>query len=189
MSCGDPGKEWGREAGEIARLLSYIVILVASAGLFLAADAIPASRFEQLGAGAFPQIVFAAIALVSMVAIIDALRRIPSPAYRRFGAQTVGWAKTRYLVFISLSSLTIYLLAIPYLGFSIASFIFLFGLQTVLMPRQPKTILVAAVTALVFSFGLNWLFAEVFMVFLPRGGALTWMISWRAPRRSSPSPR
>jgi len=37
------------------------------------------------------------------------------------------------------------------------------------MPRTPKSIALAAVVAVVFSFGLNWLFAEVFTVFLPRG--------------------
>ena len=61
------------------------------------------------------------------------------------------------------------LIAIPVLGFSLASFLFIFGLEVVLMPRRPVAIAVALVVALVFSFGLNWLFAEVFNVFLPRG--------------------
>jgi len=157
------------EGGEIARLLSYVVLLVASVGLFLAAGSIPASRFERLGAGAFPQLVFAAIAIVCVIAIADALRRIPLSAYGRFAAQTAGWARRHYLVFISLAALTAYLLAIPLVGFPIASLVFLFGLQLVLMPRRPASILIAAAVALVFSFGLNWLFAEVFAVFLPRG--------------------
>ena len=169
MSETELEKMHAKEAGEIARLLSYVLILLASVGLFVAATGIPTSRFERLGAGAFPQIVFGAIALVAMVAIVDALKKIPASAYGRFGAQTAAWACRRYLVFISLAALTLYLLAIPLLGFSIASLVFLFGLQVILMPRSPKSLLIAAVVAVVFSFGLNWLFAEVFTVFLPRG--------------------
>lgn len=169
MNENELEKTQAGEAGEIARLLSYVVILLASIGLFVSATGIPASRFERLGAGAFPQIVFGAIALVAVMAIIDALRKIPGDAYGRFGAQSVAWARRRYLVFISLGAMTLYLLAIPVLGFPIASLVFLFTLQVILMPRRPKSILIAAIVALVFSFGLNWLFSEVFTVFLPRG--------------------
>jgi uncharacterized membrane protein YraQ (UPF0718 family) len=70
---------------------------------------------------------------------------------------------------VCLGALTAYLLAIPLLGFSIASLIFLLGLQVILMPRTVKSIVIATIIALVFSYGLNWLFAEVFNVFLPRG--------------------
>lgn len=169
MNDKDLASKQSREAGEIARLLSYVMILLAALGLFVSATGIPASRFERLGAGAFPQIVFGAIALVAAIAIFDALRKIPGDAYGDFGHQTIAWARRRYLVFVSLGALTVYLLAIPVLGFSIASLVFLFGLQVILMPRTPKSILIAALVALVFSFGLNWLFAEVFTVFLPRG--------------------
>lgn len=169
MSDTGLDKEQAKEAGEIARLLSYALILLASAGLFWAATGIPTSRFERLGAGAFPQIVFAAIALVSVIAIVDALRKIPAGAYGRFAAQTAAWVRRCYLVFICLGALTLYLLVIPLLGFSITSLIFLFVLQVILMPRTRRSILIAAIVALIFSFGLNWLFAEVFTVFLPRG--------------------
>ncbi|MCA0998695.1 tripartite tricarboxylate transporter TctB family protein [Alloyangia pacifica] len=162
-------KKLAKEAGEIARLLSYVLILFASVGLFLAAAGIPTSRFERLGAGAFPKIVFAGIALMAVVAIVDALRKIPSDAYGRFASQTCAWARRSYLVFVTLAALAVYLILIPLLGFSIASFLFILGVQLVLMPRRPATMLIAVVVAVVFSFGLNWLFAEVFNVFLPRG--------------------
>lgn len=164
-----PGPDRTREAGEIARLLSYMAILLASVGLFVAATAIPASRFEALGAGAFPMITFALLALVAAIATVDALRKIPSRAYGHFAADTIAWARRRYLVFVCLGALILYLLAIPKAGFSIASLVFLFALQLILMPRRPVSIMVAAIVSLVFSFGLNWLFAEVFTVFLPKG--------------------
>jgi len=167
----DTGRDTDRaaEAGEVARLISYILILLASAGLFVAATKIPTSRFERLGPGAFPEIVFGGIVLVALIATVDALRKIPRGAYGRFTAQTAAWVRKRYLVFITLGAMTAYLLAIPIAGFPIASLIFLFTLQVILMPRRPRSIAIAAVVAVVFSFGLNWLFAEVFTVFLPRG--------------------
>lgn len=161
--------ELKQEAGVIARLLSYLVLLFASVALFVSAIGIPTSRFEKLGAGAFPKIVFAAMALMSIVAVVDALRQISRHAYISFFAQAAAWTRRRYLVFIVLAAFTAYLFAIPFLGFSVASLVFLFGLQVILMPRRAKSILIAAVVAVVFSFGLNWLFAEVFNVFLPRG--------------------
>jgi len=158
-----------QEASEIARLLSYLVLFFGALGLLIAARAIPASRFEALGAGAFPQIVFGLIVLVSGGAIIGALRGIPKAAYGSFADQSIAWVRRCYLVFVCLGAFTLYLLAIPVLGFSIASFIFLLCLQLILMPRSAKTMAVALIVAAVFSFGLNWLFAEVFTVFLPKG--------------------
>jgi hypothetical protein len=158
-----------QEAGEIARLLSYVALFLGSVGLLISARSIPASRFESLGAGAFPTIVFGLIALVSAGAIFGAMRDIPKAAYGQFLSQTVAWARRCYLVFVSLGAFTVYLVAIPILGFSIASFIFLFCLQLILMPRSAKSILLALIIAVVFSFGLNWLFADVFTVFLPKG--------------------
>jgi putative tricarboxylic transport membrane protein len=169
MSDASVDKTRAREAGEIARLLSYVVLLLASVGLFFAATAIPASRFDKLGAGAFPKIVFGIMSVVAAIAIVDAVRKIPRPAYGQFVSQTVAWARGCYLVFVCLGALTAYLLTIPVFGFSIASAVFLFGLQVILMPRRPASIALAAVISIIFSFGLNWLFAEVFTVFLPRG--------------------
>ena len=93
-AVSEPGhdKQQAREAGEVARLLSYVLLLLASVGLFISASAIPPSRFERLGAGAFPKIVFAGIALVAVIAIVDALRKIPRAGYGRFFAETAGWA-------------------------------------------------------------------------------------------------
>lgn len=165
----DVNHEQLKEAGEIARLLSYLMLLLASLGLFFAAARIPTSRFETLGSGVFPQIVFVSIGFLAVIAIIDSLRKIPLQAYGRFSATTFDWVRRRYLVFITLTALTLYILAIPIFGFSIASFLFVFSVQVILMPRRTKSVLIALIVALVFSFGLNWLFAEVFTVFLPRG--------------------
>jgi hypothetical protein len=76
------------------------------------------------------------------------------------------------LVVAVLAFFVAYVAAMPQLGFSLASLVFLFATQLVLGPKTPRAIAVMAVVALVFSFGLNWLFAEAFNVFLPRGRLL-----------------
>lgn len=156
-------------AGEIARLLSYIALLAVSAGLFLEARAMPTSRFEILGAGAFPMIVHGCLSLLLVVSIIGALRRIPAAAYAGFGAAAASWLRQKRLVLVLFACLALYVAAMPVIGYPVATLLFLIVVQVTLAPKTRGAIATAIVLSLVFSFGLNWLFAEVFNVFLPRG--------------------
>lgn len=157
-------------AGEIARLVSYLAIMATSIALLVDARAIPTSRWEVLGAGAFPTLVFGILIVLSAFSIIGALRKLGTRALVGFAAAASAWVRTRYLVFVLFGLFGIYLLAIPRLGFSIATFTFLMVAQLVLAPRTGRTVILALVISLLFSFGLNKLFADVFNVFLPRGG-------------------
>lgn len=156
-------------SGEIARLLSYVVLLAASAGLFLEARTIPTSRFEVLGAGAFPMLVHGTLMLLLVLAIIGSLRKIPADAYGRFAVEVAAWAREKRLVFVVFAALGLYVATMPVIGYPIATLLFLVVLQITLAPKTRMAFAVALALALVFSFGLNWLFAEVFDVFLPRG--------------------
>jgi putative tricarboxylic transport membrane protein len=158
-----------KEAGEVARLISYLIILAASAWLFFDARALPTSRWEVLGAGAFPQLVFATLALLAAAASVDTLRRLRGAAFAGFGAAASGWLRARYLVFALLALFGLYLAVLPRAGFSWSTFVFLLAAQFLLAPRRPVVLAVLVVLALLFSFGLNTLFDEVFNVFLPRG--------------------
>jgi len=158
-----------QEAGGVARLLSYLVILAASVGLFFDARALPTSRWDVLGAGAFPQLVFATLAVLALVAIADALRKLPPGAFAAFGAAAVPWLRARYLVVALLALFGLYLAMLPRAGFSWTTLAFLVAAQLLLAPRRPVVIAALLVLALLFSFGLNALFAEAFNVFLPRG--------------------
>ena len=157
------------ESGEVARLLSYVALLAVSVGLFLEARTIPTSRFEVLGAGAFPMLVHGTLITLLVIAIAGSVRRIPGDAYGRVSAQITDWIRARRLVFAVFSFLAIYLWFMPVVGYPIATFAFLAVLQITLAPKTRKSAAIAITLALIFSFGLNWLFAEVFNVFLPRG--------------------
>ncbi|MGP1253137.1 MAG: tripartite tricarboxylate transporter TctB family protein [Kiloniellales bacterium] len=157
------------EAGEVARLISYVVILAVSVFLFFDARGLPTSRWEVLGAGAFPQLVFGLLSALSGLAIVGSLRKLSLAGVRGFAGAAADWLRRRYLVLVMAACFGIYLLAIPRFGFSVATFVFLLVTQLVLAPRRWTSFLLALVIALLFSFGLNALFAEVFNVFLPRG--------------------
>lgn len=164
-------REIGRkEAGEVARLISYIVVMAGSLYLFFDARALPTGRWEVLGAGAFPQLVFAVLALLAAAAAFGSLRSLSRPAVLGFAGAAAAWLRARYLVIFTLALFGLYLVAVPLAGFSWATFGFLLVTLLVLSPRSPAAIAAAVILALVFSFGLNLLFAEVFNVFLPRGG-------------------
>jgi hypothetical protein len=161
--------ETGKGSGEIARLLSYIVLLATSGGLFWEATAIPTSRFEVLGAGAFPMLVHGCLIVLLVSAITSSLRRLPASAYAQFAGDFQAWLKARQLVFVLFVCLGLYLAMMPVIGYSIATFVFLAVLQFWFAPKTKSVAATVLVLAIVFSVGLDWLFDEVFNVFLPRG--------------------
>lgn len=157
-------------ASEVAKLVSYVIFLIAAAGLYVAAIGLPVSRWEPLGAGAFPKLVMGLLAALCLVAIVLSARRLS-----RWGVPK-GWAArirnfvvAHHLVILVFLAFGLYLVGLRTLGFSIATFLFLLVAQLIAAPRGRRTIVTALVVAIVFSFGLNWLFAEGFTVFLPRG--------------------
>ncbi|WP_292285409.1 tripartite tricarboxylate transporter TctB family protein [Marivita sp.] len=161
--------ETGKESGEIARLISYVVLIATSGGLFWEAMTIPTSRFEVLGAGAFPALVYGCLILLLASAIATSVRRIPASAYARFAEDFQTWIKTRRLVFVLFVCLGLYLAVMPVIGYPIATFVFLVVLQFWFAPKTRSAAVTVLILAIVFSVGLNWLFDEVFNVFLPRG--------------------
>ncbi|MDG4648440.1 tripartite tricarboxylate transporter TctB family protein [Roseibacterium sp. SDUM158017] len=164
-----PGRTRTEGSGEIARLLSYVALLAASAGLFLEARTIPTSRFEVLGAGAFPMLVHGALIVLLIGSIAGSLRKIPASAYARFAVEVAEWARAKRLVFAVFGALGLYVATMPVIGYPVATFLFLIVLQVTLAPKTRAAFAIALALALIFSFGLNWVFAEVFNVFLPRG--------------------
>lgn len=157
------------EPGDIARLVTYIALFAVSARLFLEATGIPTSRFEVLGAGAFPMLVHGILMGLLASSILRSLRTIPTTAYSRFPAVAFQWARERRLVFVTFATLAIYLMAMPVIGYPLATLGFLLVLTATLAPKTPTAMAIVVILSLLFSFGLNWLFAEVFNVFLPRG--------------------
>lgn len=151
------------------RLVSYLAICLASVGLFLSAGKIPISRFETLGAGAYPQLVFGGLALLTFFTAVSALRKFGLSVFPAIAADAVMWVRSRYLVIWMFILFSAYIMTVPLVGFEIATFVFLMVAQLLLAPWTPRSIALIVAIAVIFSFGLNYLFSEVFNVFLPRG--------------------
>ena len=167
--AGRPRAGAGTGSGEVARLLSYVVLLAMSGTLFLQAYAIPTSRFEVLGAGAFPMLVHGVLSLLLVAAIAGSLRRLRRGTFRQFPGDAAAWIRARRLVLVLFACLGLYVLAMPTVGYSVATFVFLMVLQATFAPKTGRAMAVALALSVTFSFGLDWLFSEVFNVFLPRG--------------------
>ncbi|WP_417803464.1 tripartite tricarboxylate transporter TctB family protein [Thalassospira lucentensis] len=159
-----------RARTEFARLISYIVFGLGSVYLSVRAGALPTSRWEPLGAGSFPKLVFAVLAVLCLIAAIRAVIDIRKTGhlYGLSGALR-RWIRARQVAFALFGLLVVYLAALPYAGFSLATFVFLLIAQLMIAGISKKTIIQSVIAALIFSVGLNLLFAEVFNVFLPRG--------------------
>ncbi|MFH1806716.1 MAG: tripartite tricarboxylate transporter TctB family protein [Pseudomonadota bacterium] len=159
-----------RARTELARLISYIVLGTGSAYLSYRAASLPTSRWEPLGAGSFPKLVFAVLAMLCLAAAVRAVIDI----YRAGGLHRVGaafgkWLYIRRISIALFALLVVYLAVMPIVGFSLTSFVFLLAAQLMISGISRRTILQSVVAALIFSVGLNMLFAGVFNVFLPRG--------------------
>lgn len=151
------------------RLVSYLIICLASAGLFISAGTIPTSRWEVLGAGAYPQLVFGGLAVMTFFTAVTSLRKFGLSMFPAIATDAVLWLRSRHLVIWMFILFGAYILTIPLTGFQIATFAFLMASQLLLAPWTPRSFALIVAIAVIFSFGLNYLFAEVFNVFLPRG--------------------
>jgi putative tricarboxylic transport membrane protein len=157
-------------AEEAARLVSYLLLIALCGWLYVVAGDLPASRWEPLGAGAFPRLVVATLAVFCAIAALHSVRKLmTSSQWAEAGPGLRAWLAQHRLVLALFAGFGAYLAVIAQIGFVLSSFVFLLFAQLVLAPRTWRAWAVALVIAVAFSWGINFLFAEVFNIFLPRG--------------------
>ena len=170
----DTASSEARIALELARLVVNLAIGALAVFLFVEAGSLPESRWEPLGAGSFPRLVFAALALLTALAVAGSVRRVLASArsaaidWAAVRALPRRWVVERRLVIALLVLFALYLAAIAPFGFPLATLGFMLVTGVLLAPRSPLGWLIVALLAVLFSYGLNALFAEIFDVFLPR---------------------
>ncbi|RKR06756.1 tripartite tricarboxylate transporter TctB family protein [Kushneria sinocarnis] len=152
----------------LAHVIFNALLAIGFALLFWRAGDLPASMWEPLGSGSFPRLVLGALICFNLAIIVEQLRRLPHTSALAPGSIR-RWLWQHRLALAVLALLTLYLLALPWLGFALASLSFLLATQILLGARSPRRLGVAGVIALVFSFGLAWVFADVFGIMLPAG--------------------
>lgn len=136
--------------------------------LFVRAGALPSSMWEPLGSGSFPRLVLGVLILLNLGIIVQELRRGLGSSR---SAQDLwrSWLWRHRLALGMLALFAVYALIVPTLGFRLASFAFLMLAQILLGARRLRGLAIATVIALLFSFGIEMLFRDVFTIGLPRG--------------------
>lgn len=162
-----PARSGGR--GEpVAHLVLNGILALLFVGLFLRAGELPSSMWEPLGSGSFPRLILAILVLINLAIMLKEARRLRTLQPGEPG-MVVQWLRRHRLAFGVLVLLGAYILCLPWLGFALASLCFLLAGQWLLGARTARGLGIALIIALCFSFGIDLLFREVFVISLPRG--------------------
>lgn len=151
--------------------ITGLVVLAASLALLWATLGLERHPMVPVGPGFYPRIVLgitAGMALLLVVLDVLALRKALPRADR---AALDGAARPDYgLVVAAFAVFTAYVLALPYLGFRIATFVFLVAMQAVLEPpRGVRRWVIVLAVALVATAASYYAFERYLHVLLPRG--------------------
>jgi putative tricarboxylic transport membrane protein len=149
-----------------------LVVLAASLALFWGTLGLERHPMVPVGPAFYPRIVLGVVALMALMLVVaDVWGR------RRLGTQSpvvpaqAGTQSPNYLlVVIAFAIFTLYVVALPYLGFRLASFLFLVALPVALEPpadvRRWIVVLALAVAATLVT---HYVFEHYLHVLLPRG--------------------
>lgn len=169
-SAGSPqgGPDAQGRGDHLAHVLLNLGLAALFTGLYVQARDLPSSMWEPLGSGSFPRLVLAALVALNLAITVKEGRRfMAQPASARGQAGT--WIWRHRLAFAVLGLFAVYIITLPWLGFSFASFGFLLAGQWLLGARTAKPVAIAVVIAVIFSLGVDTLFRDVFVISLPRG--------------------
>lgn len=148
-------------------MVAGLLGLVLGAGLFTLTWGLPKSPFVPIGPDFYPRIVLGATMLLGAVLVAGDLfgrrRRPPGePVPRNYR-----------LVLLTFLAFGLYVLAMPGLGFRIATFLFVAGLQALLdPPNRPGRWITVLAVAVCMSFPVFTIFERWLSILLPRG---TWI--------------
>lgn len=146
--------------------ITGLAVLAASLALFWATLGLERHPMVPVGPGFYPRIVLGITAAMGLLLVIaDVLAR------RKGGPAPARAADARYgLVVAAFGVFAAYVVALPWLGFRIATFVFLIGMQVLLEPPQGarRWLLVIAV-AFLATLAVYFAFERYLLVLLPRG--------------------
>lgn len=144
-----------------------LVLLAASLGLYWATLGLQQHPLVPIGPGFYPRIVLGITAALSaLLGVRDVVSR-----RRRKLAEELPSGRTQYaLVLRAFGVFGAYVVFLPYLGFRIATFLFLMAMQTTLdWPRSTRRWIVVLAVAVVATAATYLVFERYLHVLLPRG--------------------
>ena len=158
-----------------------LILVAFSIFMYIQADRLPPALFGTLGAGFVPKILFIILAGCGAILTIQCLIRerkaraseteLPSeetgPEGPRF--KISEFLKYYQYVIFGFFAFLAYVVLMYYLGYPIATLIFMPVFMWVLGPRDKKAALVTALTTLGVTFVIYYSFLKLLRVFLPEG--------------------
>ena len=158
-----------------------LILIAFSAFMYVQADRLPPALFGSLGADFVPKILFIILAICGAALIVQSLIRerkakVSAADSKLENGGGEGLLSTtrallryyQYVIFGFLAFLA-YVILMYYLGYPIATLIFLPVIMWVLGPRNKKSVLVIILTTLGVTFIIYYSFLKFLKVFLPEG--------------------
>ncbi len=142
-----------------------LFLVALSAILFSQTLGLPAPPLVPLGPAFYPRLMLALLAGLGAVLVgLDAARR------RRAGAEARAPGRTDYgAVLVTFGVFTAYVLLLPWLGYRLATFLFVGGMQAALKPPRPRGLPLLIAVALVTTAVTYYAFEVYLQILLPRG--------------------
>ncbi len=158
-----------------------LILIFFSVFMYVQADRLPPALFGALGADLVPKILFITLAICGAVLTAQSLIRERKAKVSGVDSQLENAGRRglrlktkellgyyRYVIFGFLTFLA-YVILMYYLGYPIATLIFLPVIMWVLGPRNKKSVLVITLTTLGVTFIIYYSFLKFLKVFLPEG--------------------
>jgi putative tricarboxylic transport membrane protein len=152
-------------------IISSSVLLVLAIAAFIYARGIHPRFPTGVGSGYFPELASALLAILSVVSLASAIRRSaePRPTASLPTAKTISGGVSLTAVGATALLIVIYGLAIPRIGFAVATAVYLFAQFLLLAPREDRHWISFGLTSLIASIVIYATFTYGFKLALPRG--------------------
>lgn len=147
--------------------ITGLVVLAASLAFFWGTLGLERHPMVPVGPAFYPRIVLGITAAMGLMLFVVALAARRKSAAARPAAPS----GLRYgLVVAAFAVFAVYVVALPWLGFRIATFAFMVGMQSLLEPpRSPRDWVLMLLVALAATVAIYFAFERYLLVLLPRG--------------------
>lgn len=142
-----------------------VALMILSAVMYVASLSLPDSKWEPLGSGSFPKVLFASLFSLALILIVQKLIASRKSA-RIERLRLLNWIKENKIVLYCFLVLFSYIAFQRYLGFIISTLLFLLVFQWMLDPKNTNFPKIALISVL-FTFPVYFLFRLYLRVYLP----------------------
>jgi hypothetical protein len=139
------------------------LMLAASVAAFAASFGLPPPALEPIGPAAFPRATAIILFFLTALVLAGAFRRAAAPE------APAGYRRRYDLLVVLVAATVAYagMMQMNWLGFRVATVIYVFALSMVLFSLKVRYLLPSAAIALVMGVAVHWLFTSLLYVDLP----------------------